>query len=81
MKELHLEKCPFCSGAAYVIKRHGIFGGVGYNIKCSCCGAATPIEDAGERSIFISGEFTQIMISDIEAIERLIARWNTRQTT
>ena len=81
MRELHLEKCPFCSGSAYVIKRHGIFGGVGYNIKCSCCEAATPIEDAGERSLIISGEFTPIMISDIEAIERLIARWNTRQTT
>lgn len=28
MKELQLDKCPFCSGSASVIKGHGIYGGM-----------------------------------------------------
>lgn len=30
MNGISLEKCPFCSGSAYIIKGHGIYGGIGY---------------------------------------------------
>ena len=81
MKELHLEKCPFCSGSVSVIKGYGIFGGVGYNIKCNCCGVVTPTEEVGmKRSIGLEG-INEIYISDIEAINKLVLRWNIRQAT
>lgn len=81
MKELQLKKCPFCGGSASVIKGHGIYGGIGYRIKCNCCGAVTPIEEAGTKSVVGSEGFKVINISDIEAINKLMLRWNIRQAT
>lgn len=81
MNGISLEKCPFCSGSAYIIKGHGIYGGIGYQIKCSRCEAVTPIEEAGTQSVVNSNGFREINISDIEAINKLMLRWNIRQAT
>jgi len=81
MNGISLEKCPFCSGSAYIIKGHGIYGGIGYQIKCSRCEAVTPIEESGTQSVVDANGFRKINISDIEAIGRLSNLWNTRQAT
>lgn len=81
MKELDLKKCPFCGGSAFVIKRHGIFWGIGYQVKCSHCETVSPIEEAGTKSVVDLEGFHEINISDVEAINMLSTRWNTRQNT
>ena len=79
--KIKLKPCPICGKVTTVsIKKVKILNEFdGYIIGCQNCNTFFPVHEVGERTIMFgehAGE--KIIVTDEEAINSLIDKWNTR---
>ena len=79
--EIKLKPCPICGYVSTVLikKVKSWDAPYGYIIGCSNCNTFFPVHEVGERTIMFgehAGE--KIIVTDEEAINSLIDKWNTR---
>lgn len=79
--EIKLKPCPICGSKSTVSieKVKALDAFVGYRAGCSNCNTFFPFHEVGERTIMF-GEHAgkKVVVTDDEAINSLIDKWNTR---
>lgn len=79
--KIKLKPCPICGQVSTVsiekVKVWDTF--FGYKVGCSNCNTFFPFHEVGEQTVMF-GEYagTKITVTDEEAINTLIDKWNKR---